>query len=350
MMNKKYKISYLMIIAIVVIAMASCYNNISGSVFGKETKTITDIRGVQVNVSKNPKTIICLNETIDQILYAVDKDKQKVVQPFFINKIELLPQSEQDRLKGMPSINPHYKPMSTETIVSVHPDIIADLTKDPKIDSRSEELGGVPVVGFSKDSLQEIAESFKIMGAITGNEERGLRISYFITNTIKSLNDKTCSISDKRKVYYANGNNYETPGPKTIMNNSLTISGGLTYWDTNNIASNSNPTSEGIAVPIESIIEFNPYVIFTKNASIRENIMNDNRLSNVDAVKNNRVYNTLVYMRIDSIHSVPGTIWLVNHIYPSIDTEDCYSFASKYYELLYGIKINSSSEILRKEN
>lgn len=308
----------------------------------------TDMRGMKVSVPAKINSVVTLNETADQIVYAVNKDLLKGCQPNFINKVGILPEDEQARLKNLPAINPHYKPMSTEAIVSIHPDVIVDLLKDPNLDTRTTELNA-PVYAISKDTINDIADGFEYVGNITGNAERGKTIKNFINDEMSAIKAKTDTIADKKKVFMANGKGLATPGPKTIMEDALEKAGAETYWSHHELGS-ENPTSEGIQIPIEALLDFNPDVIVCKGQADKDLIMQDERLKNISAVKDNKVYVTLSYLRLDSVHSVPGVVWLVNHIYPGLQTDGCYNFAAKYFNLLYGTDLNAGSKILREEN
>jgi iron complex transport system substrate-binding protein len=344
---KKIFIAIVVILAII----GAIYSFTDINIGGKNTNTIkiTDMRGKSIEIPKNVNSMVNLNATIDQMAYAIDKDKLKAVQPNFIDRIVILSKQDQEHLSTLPRINAFYNPMSTETIISIHPDIIGDLTKDPKIETRSDELGNAVVVAFCKDSIDEIKDSFKLMGTVLGNEKRGQDIYDFISTEMNMIKTKT-DVQNKKRVYYANGKDYESPGPETIMNSSLKTAGAITYWDEYNLPSQTNSTEESVAIPIESIIEYNPDVIICKTKAIHDIMIADDRLKNVSAIKNNKIFTTHKAMIIDSIHSIAGTVWLANVIYPEIDTDDYKNFASKYYNFLYETKLTKDDKIFDLEN
>ena len=313
-----------------------------------ELTAAMDMRGTKVFVPVKINSVVTLNETADQIVYSVDKDLLKGCQPNFINKTGILPKTEQDRLRNLPAINPHYKPMSTEAIYDIHPDVVVDLLKDPKLSSRGTELNA-PIYALSKDTINQIADGFKYVGDVTGHAERGLTIKNFIDDEMSKIKAKTDSIANKKKVFMINGKGLATPGPKTIMEDALEKAGAETYWAQNAIGS-ENPTSEGIQIPVEALLHFNPDVIICKGQAEKDLITEDERLADISAVKSGKIYVTLSYLRLDSVHSVPGVVWLVNHIYPGIYTDNCYEFAASYFNLLYGVDLNSESPILKEEN
>lgn len=315
------------------------------------TQTVTDLAGRSVTITTNPKAVVGLHAVPDTMLGRLRPDLRKTVQPVSMVRIGVLPQGQQDYLKSLPVINAFYKPTSTETIMSVHPDYIITLTKDPQLEQRSKELG-VPVLALKKDTVAELAASWRIMGMWIGKGDEGQAIGDYFEGVVKDTERKVASLNKRKpRVWQAMGISGETPATDTIMTDVLRRAGGEVYWDTHKLPSSEVATNEGLVMPIEELIKFNPEFIFCLNDGVRKAIVNDPRLASVDAVKHSRVFTTLKYARVDSTQSGAACRWLAMQIYPeAFKGEDFFAFMNEYYKVIAGVDVPSDSPLFRELN
>jgi len=173
---------------------------------------------------------------------------------------------------------------NVELAVSLEPDVIFVSTYSSCADEIQEksQVPTIAVVGFSDDL--RVDDMLRIVGAITGNDERARDLITYTDEKINDIIELTSKIPDEDKpVVYCCG----SQGKLSMCCGSISEiewAGGL----------NAIESTGGFEVSKEQIIKWNPDVILIHGGNLNkvEEIVSDPVLQNVNAVKNEKVYST----------------------------------------------------------
>jgi ABC-type hemin transport system substrate-binding protein len=176
---------------------------------------------------------------------------------------------------------------SFEKIVNLEPDLIVGAYGNPDdVIYRLVEFG-YPVYAQHPKNIEEILAHIKVTGAITKCDETASSVVNELRADLDEIKEETESLEEEQRprVFYNIGD-FFTAGKKTFANEIIEIAGGK------NIAAYK---SGYIRMNLEELIDKNPQVIICDSGhggmSIAyDQIVNDERLKDVDAVKNDRVY------------------------------------------------------------
>lgn len=300
-----------------------------------DTRVITDLAGRNVTLPAEITRISVLHPIPCQMVWRLAPKKLVSVDKQFTERLEFMSDDEEKRLLSLPINGEFHSDMNVEDLLAVRPQVVITLTKDTKIESEQKEAG-IPFVAASKDTLVEIADSWRLMGKIVGNEKKGNELGDYWDETIKKVTDQTSEIneSDKLKVYYAQSDVTKTVGSRTIMASIISLAGGISFMEANPQMESAN-TSEEIQVSLEQIYKWNPDVIITKTAKGRDEILSKNAWKDITAVKNKRVYASTKYEMLDRTQSLMGLLWTAKVLYPDKVKIDLNKEVKTFYSKVY---------------
>ncbi|MGA9189766.1 MAG: ABC transporter substrate-binding protein, partial [Methanosarcina sp.] len=161
-----------------------------------------------------------------------------------------------------------------------------------------------PVVMFPYGSLTnekdraEMNSSLRIMGEVTGKQERAEEVIAYIDATMQDLENRTADIPEsERKTVYIGG--VSSAGAHGIISTEPAYPPFL-WVNANNVAAGMGTDHADIAK--EALVDWNPEYIFIdigtlqlgNEGSIGE-LKNDTSLTGLSAIKNNKVYGVIPY-------------------------------------------------------
>jgi len=235
--------------------------------------TITDGVGRTVSIPREPARIICLTPSSAEIVFAVGAGSRVVG----VSEYTKYPEEAQEITKiGS------YASLNIEKITTLEPHLLfADPYQELAVD-RLETLG-LAVIVLNHRNIEEIIDNIALAGKVIGQEEASSLVKSIETK-IESIAAKTANLkeADKPKVLYL----YEpiwVAGSDTLANSYIEKAGGI------NVAAD---IQECQSMNLEAVIARNPDVILCVEgyASTLDWVMNEPRLQEVNALKNNRVY------------------------------------------------------------
>ena len=300
-----------------------------------DTRVVTDLAGREVILPVEITRISVLHPIPCQMVWRLAPKKLVSVDKQFTERLEFMSDDEEKRLLALLVNGEFHSDMNVEDLLAVSPQVVITLTKDTKIESEQKKVG-IPFVAASKDTLTEIADSWRLIGKIVGNEKEGNELGDYWDETIKKVTDQTSKIneSDKLKVYYAQSDVTKTVGSRTIMASIISLAGGISFMEANPQMESVN-TSEEIQVSLEQIYRWNPDVIITKTAKGRDEILSEDAWKDITAVKNNRVYASTKYEMLDRTQSLMGLLWTAKMLYPDKVKIDLNKEVKTFYSKVY---------------
>lgn len=297
---------------------------------------ITDLaeRTVTIPTPDNIQKVTCLHPIPTYMTWRLTPNKLNSVDMVFNSNPRLVPSSTNDTLNSLPVTGVYFKGMNREQMLSLHPDIIVSLNKDPNLDQEQMNYSA-PIIAISKDNLTHYEQSFRLLGKALGNEKDANELADYWTNNIKKVTDKTSNLS-KVKVYYASHDGpLSTVGPLTVMSSIIDLAGGIDMYDTNTTMAPTDKVNERIIVNIEKILMWNPDVIITKTEAEKNTILEDPQWKPINAVKDGKVYAVPRWETLDGIQSIMGLMWTAEKLHPDkVDFDfnnETRAFYSKFY-------------------
>jgi len=244
--------------------------------------TIIDDAGRTVTIPKNPERIISIGSTWTETLYAIGCGDRVVG---VCNDSNYPPEAADKPQVGTGSS------LNLEKVLGLEPDLVVIWRYSSQAIDNLEKQG-IPVVGLYPTSVDDIIDTIRLLGTITGSISEAAELTAEMQTNIDEIAAKTRELTKAQMplVYYELYSPLKTTGPGTYTNELIFMAGGI------NLAAD-----EPVKYPIlsnEYIIERNPDVIIesTGGPSIEE-VKTRSGWEGINAVKNDRVYlidNTLV--------------------------------------------------------
>jgi Periplasmic binding protein. len=234
---------------------------------------ITDFMGRQVTIKKEPKRIVSLSPSTTELIYAIGAGKDVVG---VTNYDDYPPE-----VKSVAKVGGYEGP-NIEAILAQKPDIVFASNLSGKDQMETIEKSGIPVVVIEAQNINQIYDSIKILGEITGNTEKGNEIIKTMKDKIKEINDKVKDLPKVNVFYVVDTNGNWTAGKGTFIDELITLAGG------NNVASDANGWAQ---YSVEKLIQKNPDVIITsQHATNAKNIKNMPGYKDTKAAKEGKIF------------------------------------------------------------
>jgi iron complex transport system substrate-binding protein len=224
-----------------------------------------------------------------------------------------------------------------EQILSLNPDVI--LAKPfTELDNMSESMG-IPAVCITQESVQELKDSYTLIGQVMGKEDEADSILAYFTEKEQYILDRTSQITEsaRLRVFITGVDPMSTIGGDAYQEYLISTAGGI------NVA--SSISGFGTAVSMEQIILWNPDVVLVVSycKSTAGDISSNAQWQSVKAVKEGSVYDFPTFMGpwdAPGSKSIIGMIWLANILYPDEIGFDINQEIKDYYQTVYRYEIS----------
>lgn len=227
------------------------------------------------------------------------------------------------------------KNFNLEQAISLKPDLVI-LPVRLKEQIETLQGMGIPAIGINPETPLQMNETLTMIGKATGTEERAKELVGYIDGKMETLSSLTEG-KEKPKVYLAGNSSFlTTASSKMYQSHQLDAAGG------ENVAKDieDNYWAE---ISYEQLIAYNPDVIVIVSDAMytKEDLLNDEKLKSLNAVKNDRIYKMPGNFEAwDSPlpASVLGTLWLTSCLHEDIYTPeqlkvDIKEFYQKFFDV-----------------
>lgn len=300
------------------------------------------------------KRVYVANPPLLYSVYALDKEVLIGINFSFANEEK---KYLDEKVANLPVLGGWFgqgKTPNLEMILKVNPNIIliSEFSKklaEPKLNEFFKEKK----IYYIKDkTMQEMADSFLILGEILEKNERAKELNNWSNEALKiakNIKDKNIST----KIYYAEGNDglaTECSGSSHIELIEL-IGAKNVHQCEQNSGYGANYGMHQIS--FEQVLNYNPDVILVFDKNFYSKVFNDLKWKNLNAVKNKKVY--LIpkapfswFDRPPSFMRFLGIKWLVSILYKDVVAIDLNKEVKEFYKLFLNIDLNDKqiSEIL----
>jgi len=303
---KKRLIYIFVLMILITTAYSGCIEN--NSISGK--KTITDIRGREINIPEEINSIIALGacslriisyfDSIDKIIAVDIQEKTDTAMfggSYFESSTYRIAFPE---LRELPSVGSS-SPVDVEEIIKQNPDIVFSSTTDVSILNDLQQDLGIPVVAINADlelDDEDFFNQISIIGEILSEEERAEELNVELNSIIEDLSSRAENVTEKTTAYAAGMFYYGGGGLLKTSGDYLPF----TFTGVNNVmpSSTAGVVKQPYTTDIETLVEKNPEFIFIDSITeeVCENDYYDNKElldENIKAFDNQSVYTTLVY-------------------------------------------------------
>lgn len=273
--------------------------------------TISDNFGNEVIIEEPPQRIVSLSPCNTEILFAVGAGDQVVggttYDTYPLEAVNL------SKIGGFSTVD-------IEAVVNLTPDLVlAEYGNGEETINALKNLN-LTVVSLNPKTLDDILDNILLVGNITGNDETSLLLTTDMKQKIENISAQTKDIPDSNKpavLYIVWHDPMYAAGTGSYPNDLLTIAGGMNIVD-----------GDGWPIiDLEQIIDRNPEIIICSGMgggsyTIMEAITENEVLSTVDAVKNNKVYpiSDPNVMELAGPRIVEGLTELYGYIEPEIES------------------------------
>jgi iron complex transport system substrate-binding protein len=206
--------------------------------------------------------------------------------------------------------------VNVEEVMKLDPDII--FCGEDELE-QIEKLG-IPTVVL--DPVGDCLGSVMVVGEVIGKESNAEEIVSFYEYYVELCYNRTSNISDDQKqtVYFMYMEKYTTVGgSQPYIHSHMNHSGGISVSE--------DLIGSTVEVELEQLLDWNPDVIILvygpykeKTLSV-EDVLSDPQLQGINAVKNERVYESgsyYIYWYNPTIASCLGTLQLSKALYPEL--------------------------------
>ena len=287
-----------LLILLMILSLAACANNPAPqgqAPAGQNTQQasqkleITDLKGRKVVLDKVPERIVSLSPANTEILFAVGAGSKVVGVTSFCDYPE--------EVKNIQKIGTFDGP-NIELIKKAQPDVVlAGGYIQEDLINTLEGLN-IPVISTEAMDFNSIFDSIKLIGKITGNDDKAAEIVGGMQKKINEIAEQTKD-KEKPKVFYVVWTDpLTTAGANTFINDVIKTAGGI----------NTAEKAEGWAkYSAEQLVMDNPDILIsalhsTDNGITKETLSKMPAFENLSCVKNGKIY----VMPDDNIISRPG--------------------------------------------
>lgn len=198
--NMKYK--WFIPLFILVLIMAGCTNSSQQSTDSdavdesteSESYTVVDDRGVEVTFEQVPETVISLQPSNTEILFALGVG-DKVIG---VTEYDQYP----EEVKAIEVVSDTTM-VNTERVVELYPDVVLAYTSGGEAQVEQLEASGLKVfVIESASSIEDVYGDIAQIAEVMGVKEKGDEIVENIKSQFATIQEKTEGIEVKKKVYF----------------------------------------------------------------------------------------------------------------------------------------------------
>jgi iron complex transport system substrate-binding protein len=270
------KISFLMIIAALILSACSSIAPMGGSI------KLTDGLGREVSLAAPAQRVVSLAASNTEILFAVGAGSQVVGRDEFSD----YPAEAQ----AIASVGGSMGEYSLEAIAALKPDlVIAAEINAPELVKSIEDLGITVYYLKNPATLEEMYTNLEVVAQLTGHESESAALIESLKARVKKVDDAIMPLSYAPAVFYELDSTDPakpfTAGPGTFVDLLIARAGGI----------NVGSSLEGswAQIGLEQLLVSNPQIIILGDAAwgtTVESVAQRPGWESLDAVKNNAIF------------------------------------------------------------
>lgn len=310
------------------------------------TREITDMAGRTMEIPTEIDKVFPVSTISAIYIYTMDPDRL-LGWNYDLNDLEK--EIILEEYHNLPSFG-QGDSISYEAVIAAGPQIAlsvdgSDETSIEDADKLSESLG-IPVVIISEE-FGDIAEVYRFLGELFGNEEQGEKLAAYTDETFEAVENAEIAEEDKVTLYYGNGELSLETAPKGSMHSEI-----IDFVNAVNVADVEVEGGSRVEVSAEQLLAWNPdYIIVNGEPkadlggdAAAETLMADPNYATLTAVQNGNVYGApnTPFSWVDrppGPNRLIGVRWLSELLYPDYYDYDIREEAQEFYSLFYHMEL-----------
>lgn len=267
-MEKKSKIIILILAVLVICGVAAHLFLTPSTVETVGSKNITDMVGRTVQMPASVGNVVATSPPMTTVIYMIAPEKLTAVNfQWTDDELKYIP----SQYAGLPVVGGWYGTQdgSYEEFIASEPDMVIESIDEggdgdlATVQERQDKFGEIPVVAVNDTTdVEKVDGSITFIGDVLGAQDNAKKLTDFNDKYLNIVHQKSGQITDKKTVYYAQGNDGLQTNPSNSTHGQLIdLVGGENV--ANSLAQGN--TTSGIQVSMEQIIKWNPDVIITTN-------------------------------------------------------------------------------------
>lgn len=329
-MNKKILAVVLSIALIfnMTIILSGCNSAVQSS--SPKSEAVIDAEGREITFPEKIKkiAITCQGGTTHEVAIFGGAD-MIVAQPSmakFPQLLKMYPQFNEVINAGS------FDDVNIEQLMAAEPDMVLVGISSKKGNALIKEAG-LPtytmLIGWA--AVDTLKQEFLNIGRMMNNEKKAKKLVKHWDDTLTNLDDALANIPDneRKKVYYT-GKVITKGNTGDWGRNWIIGSGGIS----------AIPENVSGEVSVEQVMEWNPDVIITQGGNGTADLLGDDRIKDINAIKNKEVYECPIggfWWDRPSPEATLGFLWLAKTLYPEytkdIDLkQETKNFYKEFYE------------------
>ena len=358
-MEKKSKIIILILAILVVMGIATHLFLTPSTVENSGAKNVTDMLGRSVEIPESLNKVVATSPPMTTVVYMLAPEKLTALNFEWTDDEKAYVPSQ---YQGLPNIGGWYGTQdgSYEEFIASEPDIVIESIDEggdgdlSTVDERQSKFGKIPVVAVNDTThVEKVDDSIMFIGDVIGAKDNAQKLVDFNDKYLDEVHKKSAQLSDsdKKTVYYAEGNDGLKTNPSGSVHGQLIdLVGGKNVAD----SLNQGNTTSGVQVSIEQVIKWNPDIIITTDPDFYAKVYNDSNWASINAVKNHEVYLSPQspfkwFDRPVGANMIIGVPWTAKVIYPDKYADiDMVSVTKEFYSNFYHYDLSNeqAKEIL----
>lgn len=237
--------------------------------------------------------------------------------------------------------------VNIETIISLEPDLVVMYpVKDDDMTVKRLEEQGIKVVSISPESIEDLEKDIINVGKAMNEEDKANELVSYYDEKIEMIKKNIPEEGSRKTIYLAGARGVLSTSSGTFFqHHMMEAAGGI------DVASELKGGWNEISV--EQLMNWNPDVI----ASVKycpdgkpEEIYANDKLSNLDAVKDKEVYqmpSNIGPWDMPEPKSILGIMWMSKALYPeAFESVDLEEEANYFHENFYGVSYEQLGGVL----
>ncbi len=283
-----------------------------------ETVTVTDMAGRSVTLPAEIRSIATfgsigvINAFVELMgcgsLICNDMTARFTKSDKWAMQYEFAPQ-----IKGAPVLQNADGEIDIEKVLELAPDLCLVMSKDL---IEPLESNGLNVVYFEWKQTDDVKAAVTLMGEALSRQDIAADYLAYFDSMVAEAAEKTASLTEKKTVLYGNIN--QMTQPHVIAEWWIDAAGGVSVTADSWVENSCTFTQEDILL-------WNPDVMITTDADMKDALSADPLYSDVTAVKNGAIYTipTVAHVWGNRTVEQPLTVfWTMNKLYPEVETTE----------------------------
>ena len=337
---KKTSILKTLVVVVITALLATCMIACSGGSSSSKATTgpvkVTDVTGKEFNLEKPlTKVIGTHNPTLNAVV-VIGGGGQHLAGFGNKQKADGLYAKVIQNWDAIESIGTG-KNINLETVAKLTPEMALVPERQASMAEEYAKVGLDTFVALpNQESFDTIKESLLRIGTLFGKEARAKEINAEFDKLIKDAKDTCAKATEKPSVLFMGDDLYECASSSMIQTYIIDAVGAT------NAVKGDYKAGEFASVDAETIASFNPDVIWIPNYATYtvDDILNDPKLSEVNAVKNGKVAmfpSALEPWDYPTASTCLGVCWAAYNLHPDLYSKDkLMKSADEFYKLVYG--------------